>query len=224
MRKLNLPRLFCFGLLTFSLLVGGQAWAISFHFASGAVGLGGSDFWMIQNNIATKIGPVWPNHVNAIDQSPSGVLFGAASGDFIQIEPLTGQGNLVGPMGVHLISLAFTPNGELWGGSITGGLYNINTSTGSANFVATLPFELVGALAATSSGEIIGWGRDFCMPESAGQFFSTDLSTLTSTLLGAPGAALESLDFAPIFGFCTQWDAIWLGQSVTLYRRPIHSE
>jgi hypothetical protein len=89
---------------------------------------------------------------------------GTGSRQLISINPNTGAGTLIGPLGAAMDGIAFDQNGVLygWSGRISGSsLYTINTATGAATRVATsgltdsgaaLAFDPLGTLYLANAG------------------------------------------------------------------------
>jgi hypothetical protein len=94
--------------------------------------------------------------------SPTGVLFGfnENANQLITIDPTTGIGTIVGSAGVggNADRLAFTPDGRLWLAS-GANFYSVNTTTGAATLVGTLP-STVNGLVGTCSGNLLAVTED----------------------------------------------------------------
>jgi hypothetical protein len=97
------------------------------------------------NSFARIIGPMGFRRVGAIDFAPDGTLYGVGSDGtrtvLIRINTTTGQGVLVGPLGlgdanVFVMDIAFRPSdGVLFAFAEPGIILTINTTTGAATIL-----------------------------------------------------------------------------------------
>jgi hypothetical protein len=139
----------------------------------------------------------------------TGVLYGdtpahgSSTRQLITINPNTGAGMLIGPLGVAVDGLAFDHDGTLfgWSGRVSGSsLYKINVTTGAATKVGTAGITDIGAALA-----IDAVGTMFLAAAGAsGALRTVDKPTGTvstvSTLTGAPipSGAIKSLAFSTV--------------------------
>jgi hypothetical protein len=97
------------------------------------------------NGTATPVGPIGFDNVGALDFAPDGALFGVgyngSDSVLITINPATGAGTLIGPLGVgeKTEDIAFRPSDGTLFASILGNTYTVNTSTGAATLVGSTP-------------------------------------------------------------------------------------
>ncbi len=124
------------------------------------------------------------------------------TGQLFQMNPTTGRGTLVGsyllPTGQEMRTLAFDiVGGKLYGTSdgTTGSainLYEINTTTGKATFVAPVGIATLGGMGADALGNL------YAMKEDTGQVFLIDKLLGTPTLVSTlPVTYISDLAFRP---------------------------
>lgn len=144
---------------------------VGYAVGSGGSGFGGSStLWRIDlgTGAATLVGPIGYVDVEGLAFSPDGVLYAVADAGqacagvcpggtdlLLQLDPQTGAGSLVGPLGLSDLGdldygLAATCDGRLWASSdTTGTLWEVNRFGGGS--------RVAGALGAPVSG-LAGWG------------------------------------------------------------------
>ena len=112
------------------------------------------------------------------------------------MDPLTGVGTLVGSHGSLpgiVVGLDFTPDGILYGTTQGGGaLVTINTATGAAAVVFTIPFSAIGDVTVSPDGTLLG-------TFAPGLLVKIDPTSGTTTLIGNI-PPMSTLDFEPISG------------------------
>lgn len=175
---------------------------VGYAVGSGGSGFGGSStLWRIDlgTGAATLVGAIGYVDVEGLAWSPDGILYAVADAGqacagvcpggtdvLLQINPQTGAGSLVGPLGLSQLGdldygLAATCDGRLWASSDTlGTLWEINRF-GGGNRVA-------GALGAPVSG-LAAWGDALYGISVADDLalYRIDVDTGTPTRLGPLG-------------------------------------
>ena len=161
---------------------------------------------------ATVVGVIGFNDVEGLAFAPDGTLFGvvdatagtggAATDFLIRINPSSGQGTLVGPLGLagqgpagNLdYGLAFTCDGKLWASSdTTGELWEVNRSSGSAHRVGATG-QAISGLAASPDGL---FGISVGATPSLFRIDTTDASATLVGQLNVGGVVDDAgLDFA----------------------------
>ncbi len=131
------------------------------------------------------------------------VLYGAtgsggALSTLYTINPLTGAGTAIGPVGYSITGLAFDPTtGILYGGTSRGsgthGLITINPLTGAGTFVGLYGtgFESMADITFDASGQLYGF-----LEPSSDDLYRINKATGAATLVGnSPGSAVTGLAF-----------------------------
>jgi hypothetical protein len=131
-------------LVLFLGFVGGAFAQVGTLYGSAFIGAGGpATLYRIDKAtaVATAVGPIGFNRVGALAMSPtSGVLYGigfdGADSILIRINPASGVGALVGPLGAAASTqdMAFRSDGTLFA-YVEGDIYTVNTVTGAATLV-----------------------------------------------------------------------------------------
>lgn len=119
-----------------------------------------SDLYTVDTNTASSalVGPVGILQVSDI-ASYKGTMYGITFTDFLLIDPLTGHGTVVGPLGVPGANngLGINSKGEIF---MSGGteLYKIDPSTGAATLIGSNGLGLIsmGDLAFDSNDVLYG--------------------------------------------------------------------
>jgi hypothetical protein len=124
--------------------------------------------------------------VDATDTSPPPVS------SLYTIDPLTGVGKAVGPIGFSITGLAVDPSGTLYGATAgvegagtTRQLLTINTKTGAGTVVGSLGANEIEDIAFNAAGSLYGWntlGDDLA--------FITRKPSVTAPTVGDSGAGL----------------------------------
>ncbi len=129
--------------------------------------------------------------------TPAQAIVGIDSltGDYIEIDPVSGQGHIAGHTGLSGVlwhSLAVTSYGQLYaaagGLGQTYDLYTIDTRTGASTFVVATPLLSLLGLAFGPNGELYAIGNR--VPQQASSpddLFRIDLATGNATLVGGLG-------------------------------------
>jgi hypothetical protein len=187
----------------------GRARADVLFAADGEHGNAATDLYTLDPATGAKVATIGPIGfaVSSLSVNPiTGVLYGDSAPrsnsprQLITINPFTGAGTLVGPLGVTVDSIAFDHDGTLygWSGRISGSsLYTINTATGAATKVGTSGITDTGAgMAIDPSGRLF-----LTSGGASGPLRTVDKSTgavtTVATLSGAPigTGAMKSLSF-----------------------------
>jgi WD40 repeat protein len=168
--------------------------------------------WTIDRVLGTATFLHWPflNDIRALAFSPEGTLYAADSGpggtesrlytlDLTVPVGDSGIKTLVGQVSVPgIIGMTFSPNGTLFGWSLTHGLVVIDRATGQATDVnGTIDgSSIVQSLAFDASGVIYGVYENL---------YRIDPVTGGTTLLGVTNASIrgfEAFDFMSVYSYC----------------------
>ncbi len=122
-------------------------------------------------------------------------------GALVTINPLTGDGTLVGPTGIigdngpSVPAIAIKSTGEICGvsSSSNSGLYTINASTGAGTFVASTGLSLPNAMVFDSHDQLY-------IADGSNNLYTLDETTGSSTLIGPLGFNVRGIAFDPTDG------------------------
>lgn len=114
---------------------------------------------------ATQVDPTTPDQglLQALAFAPSGKLFGLEFSLF-DVDPVTGVKASIGALGLRVGAADFDAGGTLFGVELTTAntqrLVTVDTTTGAANVVSALSFDIgrVGSIVFDSNGTLIGSG------------------------------------------------------------------
>jgi hypothetical protein len=174
---------------------------VGYAVGSGGDGFGGSStLWRLDlaTGAATLVGPIGYVDVEGLTLATDGTLYAVADAGLacagcpgttdvlLRIDPQSGEGSLVGPLGLAAqgdldYGLGATCDGRLWLSSDTSGnLWEVNRFGGGT--------RLVGALGAPVSG-LAGWGEDLYGISVADDLalYRIDVDSGAATRLGALG-------------------------------------
>ena len=209
---------------------GKRSEASAVFFADSSNSNHGSRLWDLGDGTGTTsrlIGEIASSHVNAMDFTHDGRLYGTGNGALYAISLDTGQGIQIGDTGNQpFVSLAFSRNDTLYGGTGIGEIYTIDTRSGASRFFVDTPVELVSALAYTPNGRLLGFGRNWNQPSTESVFFEINTHSQTTTVLGTLAGAsnLEGLDYASD-GILYAWDnqSLYTVNLATRYATLVHN-
>ena len=180
-------------------------------------GFGDSRLYRIDpaTGVSTVIGPIGFAGVSGLAFLPDGRLVGSAEADeagtrvavLIDINPFTGQGNLIGEIGREgnpnecgrVLDLTYYSGQDKlygWGDACPGGLdslVEINTNTGQGTIIGPIGFNgFEAALAIRDDGALFG--------VNIFNLISIDRNTGQGTFLTNTSSLFNALDFNPITG------------------------
>lgn len=112
-------------------------------------------------------------------------------GRLLRIDPANASATLVGPTNFPTRSIAFAPDGRLFGVDGAGQLLSINPATGNATLVGQIPIP-TSAIAFAPDGRLFGIGS---VGAGVG-LLSIDAGTASATVIG-PTVSIYSIAFAP---------------------------
>lgn len=112
-------------------------------------------------------------------------------GRLLSINPANASATLIGPTNFTTRSIAFAPDGRLFGVDDTGRLLSINPTTGNATLVGQIPVP-TSAIAFAPDGRLFGIGS---VGVGIG-LLSIDAATANATVIG-PTVSIYSIAFAP---------------------------
>jgi hypothetical protein len=143
---------------------------------------------------------------NDIAFSPQGVLYGIDNSydtNLFRIDATTGATTYIGSLGTQVNSLAFAQSGTLYAANDS--LWQINTSTGAANFVTGLGgFESAGDLALDTNGNLF-------LSTTAGELVTVNPATETAFDVGSiTDSNVEALAYADqtLYGVDASYNAL----------------
>ncbi len=126
------------------------------------------------------------------DTTTDAVSLGETNPDkLFSINPTTGEETFIGDLGVtNLFGLEFASDGVLYGTSEAGGFYSVNTETGAANLIATIPdFNAAGDLTFNPNS------REFLATST-----SPDNSTLFAITTNGASRIVGDIGFTDVLG------------------------
>lgn len=147
-----------------------------------------------ETGMATLIGGDTIAFFPGLAFSPNGTLFGSGS-NLWSIDVNSGRATSIAPLPELIVSIAFDPQGSLWGiGNGSGTLWQLNTTTGqsiSAGFLSGLQPGGIRSIAFDSQGTLFGIGQGVLYNISSTTFSAAAIAPIT------PCCTVSGLTFAP---------------------------
>jgi WD40 repeat protein len=147
-----------------------------------------------QTGTATLVGGDTIAFFPGLAFSPGGNLFGSGS-SLWSVNQSSGHAVAIAPLPELIVSIAFDPQGSLWGiGNGSGTLWQLNTTTGqsiSAGFLSGLQAGGIRSIAFNSQGTLFGIGQGVLYNINTTTFAATNIAALT------PCCTVSGLTFAP---------------------------
>lgn len=124
------------------------------------------------------------------------LFYADENGLFVQINPATGQGTLLGNNGQFITSLATSPGGVLYGFSNNDNLYTINPANGALTLVGGLGFNVFGGgLDFAPNGILYGTSSS-----ATASLFTVNPQTGQATIISALAPGFHGLAIPPATG------------------------